>query len=56
MNSTGTAVSTPQRPPRTNTAVWKSLVLPYQKPSLPRAVWQLCNTLVPYAVIWYLMY
>jgi omega-6 fatty acid desaturase (delta-12 desaturase) len=56
MNSTGTAVSTPQRPTRTNTAVWKSLVLPYQKPSLPRAVWQLCNTLVPYAVIWYLMY
>lgn len=35
---------------------WKQIVLKYQQPSLGRAVWQLLNTLVPYAAIWYLMY
>ena len=28
----------------------------YQKPSTWRAVWQIVNTLVPYALPWYLMY
>ena len=28
----------------------------YQKPSVRRGVWQIVNTLVPYAVLWYLMY
>lgn len=28
----------------------------YQKPVLPRSVWQLVNTLVPYGLLWYLMY
>lgn len=35
---------------------WKEVVARYQKPSAGRAVWQLVNTLVPYAVLWYLMY
>jgi omega-6 fatty acid desaturase (delta-12 desaturase) len=37
-------------------AVWKQIVAKYQQPSLPRALWQIVNTLVPYAVLWYLMY
>src|SRR5882724_13406863 len=41
---------------RKNTAVWKEIVAKYQKPSTLRAVWQIVNTLVPYALLWYLMY
>jgi omega-6 fatty acid desaturase (delta-12 desaturase) len=35
---------------------WKELVLRFQKPSVPRATWQMVNTLGPYALLWYLMY
>jgi omega-6 fatty acid desaturase (delta-12 desaturase) len=35
---------------------WKSIVLKYQQPSVARASWQIVNTLVPYAFLWYLMY
>ena len=28
----------------------------YQRPALKRALWQLLNTLLPYAALWYLMY
>ena len=35
---------------------WKSIVAKYQEPSTPRAVWQIVNTLVPYALLWWLMY
>lgn len=40
----------------TNNTFWKELVAQYQKPSTPRAVWQMVNTIVPYALLWYLMY
>jgi len=39
-----------------NTALWKDIVLKYQNPSLPRALWQIVNTIVPYAFLWYLIY
>jgi omega-6 fatty acid desaturase (delta-12 desaturase) len=35
---------------------WKAIVADYTQASTPRAVWQLVNTLVPFAVGWYLMY
>src|SRR3989442_6654281 len=35
---------------------WKKVVARYQQPSLARGVWQIVNTLVPYAALWYLMY
>lgn len=35
---------------------WRKLVVQYEEPSLGRAVWQLVNTLGPYALTWYLMY
>jgi len=47
------AVQTPKEP---GVAEWKQIVLQYQEPSLPRAVWQMVNTLGPYAILWYLMY
>ncbi|HMP82940.1 MAG TPA: fatty acid desaturase [Verrucomicrobiota bacterium] len=39
-----------------NNQAWREIVARYQKPSVPRALWQILNTLVPYAVLWYLMY
>ena len=47
---------TPEASPRTDTAAWKEIVAKYQKPSPARALWQIINTLVPYALLWYLMY
>jgi acyl-lipid omega-6 desaturase (Delta-12 desaturase) len=40
----------------TQSLTWKELVAPYQRPKLARSVWQIVNTLVPYAALWYLMY
>jgi omega-6 fatty acid desaturase (delta-12 desaturase) len=40
----------------TDPSSWKQIVARYQTPALGRSVWQLVNTLVPYAVLWYLMY
>jgi len=37
-------------------AAWKESVARYQTPALWRSLWQLTNTLVPYAGLWYLMY
>lgn len=37
-------------------ADWKEMVRRYQVSSAGRAVWQLSNTLVPYAALWVLMY
>jgi omega-6 fatty acid desaturase (delta-12 desaturase) len=39
-----------------DTTAWQEIVARYQQPSLWRSVWQIVNTLVPYAVLWYLMY
>ncbi len=35
---------------------WKEIVIKYQKPSPWKATWQILNTLVPYAFLWYVMY
>ena len=45
-----------QKKSQSNPAVWKEIVAKYQHPSTPRAVWQIVNTLIPYAFLWYLMY
>jgi omega-6 fatty acid desaturase (delta-12 desaturase) len=37
-------------------SAWKEIVSRYQKPSTSRALWQVINTLVPYAGLWYLMF
>jgi len=41
---------------RPKTAAWKQIVARYQKASHRRAIWQIVNTLVPYAGLWCLMY
>ena len=37
-------------------AAWQEIVARYQQPSLGKSIWQIVNTLVPYALLWYLMY
>jgi len=39
-----------------DTSIWKEIVAKYQQPSTPRALWQIVNTVGPYALLWYLMY
>ena len=56
MNLSGDAAPAGDPASNQNTRAWKAIVLEYQKPSLWRAVWQLVNTLGPYALLWYLMY
>jgi omega-6 fatty acid desaturase (delta-12 desaturase) len=46
----------PIDPPPIEKAKWRSIIAEYQKPSTKRASWQLINTFVPYALLWYLMY
>ena len=36
--------------------MWKEIVAQFQTPSTPRATWQIVNTMVPYAALWYLMF
>jgi omega-6 fatty acid desaturase (delta-12 desaturase) len=38
------------------TAPWKKIVAKYQQPSRWRSTWQIINSLVPYAALWYLIY
>jgi omega-6 fatty acid desaturase (delta-12 desaturase) len=37
-------------------ARWRAVIARYQQPSTARALWQITNTVVPYAGLWYLMY
>jgi len=41
---------------RSGNKTWKQVVASYREPSVWRATWQLVNTLVPYALLWYAMY
>ena len=42
--------------PRADNAAWQAIVLKYQKPSTIRALWQIIDTIIPFALAWYLMY
>lgn len=37
-------------------ANWKMIISKYQIPSTRKALWQICNTFVPYIALWVLMY
>ena len=55
MNNEKHPVSTEENGPA-GALAWKEIVVKYQKPSTWRALWQIINTLGPYALLWYLMY
>ena len=42
--------------PQSTTVEWKRIVVQFQQPSAARASWQIISTLVPYALLWFLMY
>ncbi len=41
---------------RPDKAAWRQIVEKYRQPSTGRAMWQIINTFVPYALLWYFMY
>jgi acyl-lipid omega-6 desaturase (Delta-12 desaturase) len=41
---------------RTERARWRAVIADHQRPSTARALWQIINTVVPYVLLWYLMY
>jgi omega-6 fatty acid desaturase (delta-12 desaturase) len=44
-------------PPSTSKhAVWKSLVVKYHTPHPRKSIWQFANTVIPFFLLWYLMY
>ena len=49
-------IDSPQGEQSPDVQVWKEIVAKFQRPSTARALWQIINTLVPYAALWYLMY
>lgn len=53
MNKESNANKNKPHPP---VEVWKEIVSRYQHPHTGRALWQIINTIVPYALCWYLMY
>jgi len=42
--------------PLPSVAEWKRAIAGFQSPSIRRAVWQIANTLIPYAGLWVAMY
>ena len=40
---------------KTSISEWKKIVAPFTVPSLPRALWQVTNTLIPYVGMWFIM-
>lgn len=42
--------------PMPDKMAWKDIVRRFQKPSLPRALWQIVNTFGAYGILWYLLY
>jgi acyl-lipid omega-6 desaturase (Delta-12 desaturase) len=39
-----------------NDRSWEKVIMKYNKPSLIRSIWQICNSVIPYLFVWYLMY
>ena len=39
-----------------NKVSWRQTVAKYENPDLQRSVWQVVNTIIPYCILWYLMY
>ena len=56
MSRTNTDGFPPANNPAKTAPGWKAIVARYQEPALWRGIWQVLNTLVPYAGLWYLMY
>ncbi len=47
---------TEKKKPETGRPAWRKAVAAYEKPSTPRSVWQICNTLIPLIALWVISY
>jgi omega-6 fatty acid desaturase (delta-12 desaturase) len=36
--------------------MWQKIIMKYNKPDLRKSIWQIINSVVPYALTWYLLY
>ena len=43
-------------PSESHKLAWRKAVAPYENPSMWRSLWQVINSVVPYILLWYLMY
>lgn len=41
---------------KSNDRSWEKVVLKYNQPDLLRSIWQIVNSVIPYIMMWYLMY
>jgi omega-6 fatty acid desaturase (delta-12 desaturase) len=35
---------------------WESVIMKYNHPDLKKSIWQICNSVIPYIIMWYIMY
>ena len=35
---------------------WESVIMKYNHPDLRKSIWQICDSVIPYSIMWYLMY
>lgn len=42
--------------PSTADRSWEKIVMKYNHPVLRKSIWQICNSVIPYILMWYLMY
>ena len=35
---------------------WEKIIMKYNHPDLKRSIWQICNSVIPYVAMWYIMY
>jgi acyl-lipid omega-6 desaturase (Delta-12 desaturase) len=35
---------------------WEKVIMKYNHPDIHKSIWQICNTLIPYIALWYLLY
>ncbi len=36
--------------------LWQKMVMKYTKPDIRKSIWQICNSLIPYTLLWAIMY
>jgi acyl-lipid omega-6 desaturase (Delta-12 desaturase) len=42
--------------PTTKDRTWEKVVIKYAHPELRKSIWQLCNSFIPYLLLWFVMY
>ena len=39
-----------------NDRSWEKVIMKYNQPDLKKSIWQICNSVIPYLFMWYIMY